>query len=454
MKTILLRMADHTRGARLLGFAALLTCAVAPHGASAQRLFISPDSAMVDEPVRIMAEGLAPGTEAEIRLRWADAPGAELVSSAWVRADGAGRIDLQTQAPDSGSYGGVDGAGLLWSMAPPSAPASIRHAWWSPPEPIRLRAELRVAGRVVDERSVTRRLLGWGVRVEEVRDSGIVARLYRPADAERPLPVVLVLSGSEGGFDDLRASLLAAHGFAALTVAYFRAPGLPDELFEIPVERVLAALAWVRKRPGLDAGRVAVLGASKGAELALVAASRIPELRAVVGYAPTDVVNPGINQQGRTGPRSSWTWGGAPLPFMELNGSPEFEAQFRGPPPYRLRPLYEASRADTAALARAAIPVERIRGPVMLVTGEDDQMIPSTPSAVAVMRRLAAARHPYPDQHLSYPDAGHVILAPRLPTPPRARLGPWSTGGTPEGYARADAASWPAVLRFLEDALR
>ena len=270
----------------------------------------------------------------------------------------------------------------------------------------------------------------------------------------RPLPVVLVLSGSEGGYDDLRASLLAAHGFAALAVAYIRAPGLPDELLEIPVERVSAALAWVRRRPELDAGRVAVLGASKGAELALVAASRTPGLRAVVAYAPTDVVNPGIDRQGRTGSRSSWTWGGAPLPFVALNGSPEFQAQFRGPPPYRLRLLYEASRADTAALARAAIPVERIRGPVMLVTGGDDAMIPATPAAVAVMRRRAAAGLPYRDLHLDYPNAGHVILSPSFPTPPRARLGPWSSGGTPAGYARADAASWPAVLRFLEDALR
>src|SRR6185436_8629728 len=191
----------------------------------------------------------------------------------------------------------------------------------------------------------------------------------------RRLPVVLVLSGSEGGFDDLGAAALASHGYAALAVAYFGAPGLQDELFEVPVERVAAAVAWVRGRAELDAGRIAVLGASKGAELALVAATRIPEIRAVVAYAPTDVVNQGVDRRGGSRAASSWTWGGAPLPFLVQTPPPAFQAQFRGPPPYRLRPLYEASRSDSG-LAHAAIPVERIRGAVLLISGEDDQMIP------------------------------------------------------------------------------
>lgn len=426
-------------------------CATMPRTA-APRLVIAPDSAMADAPVRIGAVGLAPGASAEIVLRWPDAPGGALRSFARVHADRAGRIDLRTMAPDSGSYAGVDGTGLLWSMgsvrgAPPAADP------WHAPRPLRLRAELSVGGRIVDERRVTRTLLAPGVRVEEVADSGVVARLYAPARHGRPLPVVIVLSGSEGGFDDLGAAMLASHGFAALTVAYFGAPGLQEELFEVPVERISAAVAWVRRRPDLDAGRIAALGASKGAELALVAASLIPDIHTVVAYAPTDVVNQGVDRRGGSRGVSSWTWRGTPLPFLAQTPPPAFQAQFRGPPPYRLRPLFEASRSDSA-LARAAIPVERIHGAVLLVSGEDDQLIPASPAAEAVVRRLRAARHPYPVIHRSYPDAGHVILLPYLPTPPRARIGPWLTGGTPAGYARADADSWPLVLRFLADALR
>ena len=439
---------------RLCVTLALAGCASVPAERPIPRLVIAPDSAMIDAPVRIGAERLAPGAVAEIVLRWPDAPGGPLRSSARVRADGRGRIDLRVQAPDSGSYAGVDAAGLLWSMAPDSAsPVAPAAEPWRAPRPLRLRAELTVDGRRVDERAVTRTLMAPGVTVEEVAEAGVVARLYAPARTGRRLPVVLVLSGSEGGFDDLRAAMLASHGYAALAVAYFGAPGLQDELFEVPVERVAAAVAWVRGRADLDAGRIAALGASKGAELALVAASLIPEIRAVVAYAPTDVVNQGIDRRSGSRATSSWTWAGAPLPFLAQTPPPAFEAQFRGPPPYRLRPLYEASRVDSG-LARAAIPVERIRGAVLLLSGEDDQMIPASPAAEAVVQRLRAARHPYPFLHRGYPGAGHVILVPFFPTPPRARMGPWLSGGTPAGYARADADSWPLALRFLADALR
>jgi len=445
--------AEARRGAAVLATMLLAAaCATLPRTAT-PRLTIAPDSAQLDAPIRIGAAGLRPGEAAEIVLRWPDAPGGELRASAWALAGRGGRIDLRTQAPDSGSYAGVDAAGLLWAMRPAAAAAPSATPWRAP-RPLRYRAELRVGGRRVDERGVTRTLLAPGIRVEEVVRGGITARLYSTARrGGRRLPVVLVLSGSEGGFDDLRAAMLASHGYAALAVAYFGAPGLREELFEVPVERIESAVEWVRGRPELDVGRIAALGASKGAELALVAASPIPEIRAVVGYAPTDVVNQGIDRRGASRGASSWTWRGAPLPFLAQTPPPGFQAQFRAPPPYRLRPLYEASRSDSA-LARAAIAVERIHGPVLLVSGEDDQMIPSPVAAEAVVRRLRAAHHPYPDLHLAYPDAGHVILLPYFPTPPRERIGPWLTGGTAAGYARADAESWPRVLRFLADALR
>ena len=52
---------------------------------------------------------------------------------------------------------------------------------------------------------------------------------------------------------------------------------------------------------------------------------------------------------------------------------------------------------------RATIPVERINGPVLLISGEDDQMWPSRTLAEIAMERLRAHRHPYPDEHIAYP---------------------------------------------------
>ena len=55
---------------------------------------------------------------------------------------------------------------------------------------------------------------------------------------------------------------------------------------------------------------------------------------------------------------------------------------------------------DEAAMARAAIPVERINGPVLLVSATRDEVWPSKEMADAMMRRLQAHGFPHHAEHL------------------------------------------------------
>jgi hypothetical protein len=125
--------------------------------------------------------------------------------------------------------------------------------------------------------------------------------------------------------------------------------------------------------------------------------------------------------------------------------------------PIALTSGFLAQLADSTAEARAAIPVERIQGPVLLISGKDDQMWPSALMAERVMERLAAHGHPYRDAHLCYEDAGHAIGIPYMPAMP-ARPHPvtgltYAMGGTRAGTAFASADSWPRVLAFLAESL-
>jgi dienelactone hydrolase len=108
---------------------------------------------------------------------------------------------------------------------------------------------------------------------------------------------------------------------------------------------------------------------------------------------------------------------------------------------------FQGALADPAAVARAAIPVERIHGPVLLINGADDALWPSPEMAAAIMARLAARDHDYRDQHLTYPGAGHIIPLPNEPT--TAAVGP-GIGGTPEAVAHAARDAWPRLLQFLQ----
>jgi hypothetical protein len=265
--------------------------------------------------------------------------------------------------------------------------------------------------------------------------------------ARQSAPGIIVLGGSDGGFPDNEAALLATNGYFALSLAYFGADSLPSELAEIPLEYFARAIEWLRVQPGVWSDQVALFGTSKGSEAALLVASQITEIRAVVANAPSSVAWSCICGEAAL---PSWTLRGNPVVSVPPGADPSY-VRAEGEP---LRPtvnyLYRLSQAP----AGAVIPVERIPGPVLLVAGGDDQLWPSLPMARAIMeRRASLGGHP-DDQLLTYPNAGHLIGKAFVPAgSTRVAGGRLESGGTPADNARAQADSWPRVLAFLEKAL-
>ena len=274
-----------------------------------------------------------------------------------------------------------------------------------------------------------------GVRITE---DGLVANWYAVSrQGASRAPVVLLLGGSEGGIGagaGRQAADLVAHGFAVLHLAYFGAPGLPPRLDMVPLEYFDRALVWIKRQPGIDPARIAVVGASKGAEAALLVASRHPELHAVVAGAPSAAVWPGIDFTGRdTG--SSWTLRGRPLPYLRYG--PAATSMFDG---------YKTGLATLPEHRDAAIPVTRIKAKVLLVCGRSDTLWPSCPMAEQVQRAIGPTV-----TILAYEDAGHAVFGPPIQVRAAAFHSLGSLGGTPEGNNGARADAWPKVLAFLGD---
>ena len=271
---------------------------------------------------------------------------------------------------------------------------------------------------------------------------GMVGIFYPPPKGRQD--VVLVLGGSEGGTQGSGplAKLLAEHGLGALALAYFGAPGLSPTLENVPLESLEAGVGWLRARPGMGSRRIAVLGVSKGAEAALLLASHDRRVCAVVAGVPSSVVWAGMDLAHPEKPvtASSWTLAGKPLPFV-----PYAEGPFQG-----VRELYDRSLAK--ASPEAAIRVERIKGPVLLISGKADQLWPSNPMSNAVMARLDAHHFAFPHRHLTYDDAGHAAVGPPLASnsPNLPRLA--ALGGSPAGNQAARSDGWPKVLTFFDDA--
>ena len=93
----------------------------------------------------------------------------------------------------------------------------------------------------------------------------------------------------------------------------------------------------------------------------------------------------------------------------------------QAPPPRRQTPAFETALEDADAVSRSLIPLHRIAGPVLLISGEDDALWPSTRFAGIAEQRLRAAGHPFVVRHISYPDAGHTIEYPFRPCTVLAR---------------------------------
>ena len=95
---------------------------------------------------------------------------------------------------------------------------------------------------------------------------GMVGVYYAPPKTGGP--VVLIVGGSEGGFlgSSAAAKALAEQGFGALALAYFKAPGLPQTLEDIPLETFTGALDWLSARPEVARRRICLLYTSDAAD--------------------------------------------------------------------------------------------------------------------------------------------------------------------------------------------
>jgi fermentation-respiration switch protein FrsA (DUF1100 family) len=317
-------------------------------------------------------------------------------------------------------------------------------------------------GRAEDR--LVRRWLRPGATREQVEGEGFVGTLFLPPGG--PGVGVLIVPGSTGraAIEPLGA-LLASRGYSTLVAAYMEERGLPGSLREIPLEVITRALDALTADGRSRGSNVGVIGVSVGTQgaLAALALEQPANVRCAIALAPASVIWQALSSHGPPPKTAAFSRGGEPLPWLAMHGErvvPEvvkhalLDRLSRHPRPkaLHLRQTYEPSLADTNAAERAAIPVERIPCPLMLVSGEDDQMWPGAEMAEGIARRRQGSAAGAGDRYLRFPDAGHFVRPPVIPTTVH-----WNdafvSGGTAAGDARMYAEAWRALLDFLGDHL-
>jgi dienelactone hydrolase len=385
------------------------------------QIVASPVRATADVPLQITVSGLSAHQRVTVRARTTDGQGYVWASTATLDADSSGVVDLGNAAPISGSYHGADAMGLFRSMAPISA--SSLGIFHPAKDGERVELSVEVDGKVLAGETVVRLLSDPHVvaHPEQLSDQGFLGVYEAPADTSTRRPAVLLFGGSEGGLSGtLTAALLASHGYPALAIAYFGAPGLPKTLSNIPLEYFVKALTWLRGQPGVDPAHLFTYGVSRGSEAALLLGVLYPDLvRGVIALVPSDVALCSLSCDGPV-----WTVSGSPLPYTH---------EFNTPHP-----------TDDP---NAEIAVEKINGPVFLDCGGADRVWRSCDYADAIITRLVEHHDSHKHVLLSYPDGGHGVggLIPYLPG-----TEPASTDGiTTQANPSAREQAWPRLLDFL-----
>ena len=421
------------------------------------QISVEPAVALIDVERRITISGAKPQTKITVKTLTKRA-GHDWTSEAVFEADAQGVVDLTRDAPVSGTYQGISAMGLIWSqnhggqgMLP------LFH------QDLSQALETTITASADDDSSdalLVQTLMAEGVTREEVRVNGLVGTLYRAAGSETR-PAVMIMNGSGGGVNEPRAALYASRGYHALALGYFGAEGLPKYISNTTLEYFEKGLDWLRDAVKPKDDFVAVSGQSRGGELVLLLGATYPQkVSAVIGYVPSAFVHGGQAAAdpalGRDGP--CWLYQGKPLTHIwDNNRFASWKPYDDGPQPRRNSAAMRTALADPEAMRKARIPVEKIAGPVMLISGGDDGAWPSDYYSLLVQSSLLAANHAFPVAWYNHPQAGHSILFPYVPATQIVHAHPvngnlTTMGGEADVNAEANAASWQAVLQFLSQA--
>lgn len=344
--------------------------------ANAQAIIASDKHISGTKP-EILLTGLTPGSVVRLDARRGGNRLYEATATFLVGSDGM--IDLDRDAPVTGTWTAATSYGpfFSWRAIDKEPPANWPHSF------MRLFLDVGDDGSVEAVHEIDILQLQEWAEIETLPEQFPGAFLIRPeAGVDNEVPVVIVLTGSDGGTILARrlAAPLLEEGYAVVGFPYYSPPfnppvieGLPSSFTRIPADSLLPLTEYLSQQPGLTGDRIALVGQLKGAELAILAASKSDLFAAVAAIVPSDVVGEGfgVTLEGAD-PGPSYTWAGKDLPYVPFGKVSESDQK----PP--LVELYRLGREQyPEKMEEARIAVENIKAPLLLVGSFADQVWPS-----------------------------------------------------------------------------
>ncbi|XP_019898471.1 acyl-coenzyme A thioesterase 1-like isoform X1 [Esox lucius] len=415
-------------------------------------LSVKPTRGLVDEKIQIIVRNVPPRFPVTLHSLFHSEDKDYWEAFGHYTSDNRGTVTVSEHASVGGTYEGTEPMGLLWSMHPaPGSRTGLRLRKMNVLTPMVVHISV-YSGHVTEGFSkqsplatvdIERWYLAPGVRRIDIRDEEVKGTLFIPPGTKGPgpFPGVLDLWGGGGGLVEYRSALLASHGFVSMALEYIsteknRASNLHIKYFE-------KAFRIVQEHPLVMKDSVALFGLSLGTSITLhmAAYSKAVSPRCCVCVSGSHVQP--INS-----------------PFKDV--SEKFQEN-------RHKIRFDEEGGVIWKDIMLPIPTDpglkvdmgRIKCPVILIVGEDDQNLAAVESAEDLTQMMRAAGNEHLLTTFRYPGAGHLIEPPYTPHVRASKFMVHQTGekvtmlwgGYPKPHASAQEDSWEKILRFLQQHL-
>lgn len=242
-----------------------------------------------------------------------------------------------------------------------------------------------------------------GIKSKPINENGFQANYYSNENTKSKTAVILIGGGQWG---DYWAQEFANKEMVGLSLPYIGKEGLPKLPEEINMEYFENAINWLGKQKEVNKDKIIVMGASRNAELALVIASTFPKsISGVVAYAPSSVSwSNTVLPYNSNELKSSWKYKGIDIPYVPMEKISANESN-----KIKMVDYWKKGLAKTDYVLQAAIKVEKINGPILLFSGKDDKVWPSSMMSDMIEKRLKDNSFTHSFQNIKYDNAGHYI---------------------------------------------
>lgn len=236
---------------------------------------------------------------------------------------------------------------------------------------------------------------------------GFEAVLYDAENGDdRLLIVIQGLKGLE--LPSKYAELFAGKGYSALAMSYYGSEGQPSAMRAIPLEQFRTACDTLKLYENGRFRRFGIYGNSKGAGMALLAASVVPEISLVIAASSFGHIMQGSGRKNLSPCKAMVSLDGKDFPYVPNNGV--FGAFVkRCLKEHNVRLLYFFDEWERKGTTENEIPVEKIGGDILFLTSTNDESVPAKRDAEMLISRLRRTGSAHSYKHINFENGSHNL---------------------------------------------